>query len=393
MKKNLLSVFSIGLIAVLFSATAFAQQGSRRTVSAASSLYVISAKAGGVNYVEGTVAVERKNVKGELLLKGDQLETGDKISTGTDGKAEILLNPGSFVRLAENSNFEFTTVSLDDLQLKLNGGSAIFEIITDAEFTVAVNTPKAKFNIITSGVYRIDVLDDGTGKIEVWKGKAQIGNALNAIQIKGGKQATVDGLQVAVAKFDRDDKDSLEIWSKTRAKELAKINARLLNQDVRTSLMSSFYRTRWSLYNSYGLWVYNSFYGSYCFLPFGYGWNSPYGYYYRRDIWQYNLPPVIYNAPPTNTTPQQVRGAGTLSDKIKHSPRGDSESGQTTRIIPPFQRIQRDIGAQFPTDRETDTQSFPTRIPSGQIVIPPPTSSPAPVIDMGATAPPRRGNN
>ncbi|MDQ3750897.1 MAG: FecR domain-containing protein, partial [Acidobacteriota bacterium] len=123
MKKNLLSVFSVGLMTALFAAFTFAQE-SRRTVSEISSLYVISAKAGGVNFVEGKVAVTRKVGKSGYLLKGDTLEIGDKVSTGADGRAEILLNPGSFVRLAENSSFEFASTSLEDLQLKLNGGSA-----------------------------------------------------------------------------------------------------------------------------------------------------------------------------------------------------------------------------------------------------------------------------
>ncbi|MDQ3043415.1 MAG: FecR domain-containing protein, partial [Acidobacteriota bacterium] len=302
MKKNLLYVFSVGLIGILFSVTAFAQTAQqredRRTVSAASSLYVISAKAGAVNYVEGKVSVARQEGKSGYLLKGDELEIGDVVSTGADGRAEILLNPGSFVRLAENSVFEFASTALEDLQLNLKGGSAMLEVITDNEFTFAVNTPKAKLFIVKSGVYRVDVLSDGTGKIEVWKGSA---NA-NGTEIKSGRQATVSGNQTAVVKFDRDDKDALEVWSKSRAKELSKINARLQNNYLRTSLMSSYYQTRWSLYDSYGLWVYSRYHGSYCFLPFGYGWSSPYGYYYPRDIWYYNLPPVIYNPPPPTTT-------------------------------------------------------------------------------------------
>jgi hypothetical protein len=61
--------------------------------------YIVSARAGGVNYVEGTVAVIRKSGRSGLLLKGDTLEVGDRVSTGANGKAEILLNPGSFLRL------------------------------------------------------------------------------------------------------------------------------------------------------------------------------------------------------------------------------------------------------------------------------------------------------
>jgi len=389
MKKNLLYVFSVGLIGILFSVTAFAQTAQqredRRTVSAASSLYVISAKAGAVNYVEGKVSVARQEGKSGYLLKGDELEIGDVVSTGADGRAEILLNPGSFVRLAENSVFEFASTALDDLQLNLKGGSAMLEVITDNEFTFAVNTPKAKLFIVKSGVYRVDVLSDGTGKIEVWKGAA---NA-NGTEIKSGRQATVNGNQTAVVKFDRDDKDALEVWSKSRAKELSKINARLQNNYLRTSLMNSYYQTRWSLYDSFGLWVYSRYDGSYCFLPFGYGWSSPYGYYYPRDIWYYNLPPVIYNPPPptttTTTAPQTIASGSTITDKIRRT-RANRES-EPTRALPPFQRVQRDIG-QFPTENQGDVFSSPRRIPSISS-----QESSAPVLISPSTRPPRKGDN
>jgi len=373
MKNNLLSIFSLILFAALCSASSFAQD-DRRAISAASSIYVISAKAGGVNFVEGRVSVARNNAKSGSLLKGDDLEIGDKVITGADGKAEILLNPGSFARLAENSNFEFATTSLDDLQLKLNSGSAMFEVITDAEFAFAVNTPKATFYIVKSGVYRVDILSDGTGKIEVWKGGARANNT----EIKGGKQATVSGNDVAVAKFDRGEKDALEVWSKTRAKELAKINARLQNAATRDSLMRSYAGTGWNLYNSYGLWVYSPMFGSYCFLPFGYGWNSPYGYYYRRDIWQYRLPQVIYNQPPTTTAPTRggITSGATLSGGIKNI-RTDSENPEI-RNIPPYQRIQKNVGLS-PMEPRTDVFSSPDlSAPVRMSPVPTQSSAPSP---------------
>ncbi len=114
MKKNLISALTVGVFVFLFSGFVFAQNNNK-TISTTKDLYVISAKAGGVNYVEGQVIVAGKNKRGGNLFKGDTVEVGDKVSTGADGKAEILLNPGSYVRLAENSSFEFLTTSLDNL--------------------------------------------------------------------------------------------------------------------------------------------------------------------------------------------------------------------------------------------------------------------------------------
>lgn len=286
MKRNFSRLWLIGLVTVVFSGIGWAQGDKNdRAVFAASGLYVISAKAGGVNFVSGKVSIDRQDAKSGHLLKGDTIEVGDKVLTGADGKAEILLNPGSYVRLAENSEFEFRTTALDDLQLKLNAGSSIFEVIADNDFRVTIDTPKSTFYLISSGVYRVDVTADGQGKLSVWKGKAQVGD-INAAIVKGGKTAEIINGQVAVAKFDRDNKGDLENWSKSRAKEIAKVNEKLQQRVLTRSLVTAFSQNGWGNFNGYGVWVFDASRG-YCFLPRYYGWSSPYGYGYNQSIWRY----------------------------------------------------------------------------------------------------------
>lgn len=383
MKNNCLQVFTLSLLVAVFSVAALAQNS--RAISAAGNLYVISADAGGVNYVEGKVSVRQNNGRSGYLIKGDKLEVGEKVNTGADGKAEILLNPGSYVRLAENSAFEFQTTSLDNLQLKLNRGSAMFEVITTDDFTFSVNTPKGKFLIVKSGVYRIDVLGNGIEKIAVWKGKALVGNA-EATEVKSGREATVSGNQVAIEKFDRGDKDSLEAWSKTRAKELAQVNSNLQRNTMRNTLINSYYNRGWNMYGSYGLWVLDGFTGSYCFLPFGYGWSSPYGYGYGRDIWYLRLPPVIYYQPPPSGS-----GSGNHPTIAAINPATGRDRGNQSMSIPPFQRVQNDVG-RSPVDINITPAAAPSSFPS---------SFPSRGISRGNDSPPSppatiltgRGNN
>lgn len=364
MSKNILSVFTVCVVMVLLSTFGFAQE--KGADSSVKNLYVISAKAGGVNFVEGKVSNARANGKSGLLLKGDTVEVSDKISTGANGKAEILLNPGSYIRLAENTNFEFETTSLDDLQLNITRGSAMIEAITTDEFKVGINTPKGRFFVVKSGVYRIDVSNDGTGRIAVWKGKAQIDN-FDSTEIKGGRAAIFDGGQIEIVKFDRDEKDALETWSKVRAKELAKVNSRLQNRDIRNSLLNSYNRRGWSLYDSYGLWVLDSFSASYCFLPFGYGWRSPYGYGFGRDIWHYILPSYIYQQP-TQIVPGNSGSSRTTI--IANKNRGIHPPSE---VSPPFHKIQREIRTQ-PVEQNSEFSpsfSIPNRQPSAPVYNPP----------------------
>lgn len=371
MKTKILSCLSAIAVCLVFANLSFAQNEDR-VASAAGDLYVISAKAGGVNYVEGKVTVARTDSRSGYLVKGDRLEVGDKVTTGANGKAEILLNPGSYVRLGENTVFEFASTSLDDVKVTFTRGSAMLEVFADSEFKVAIETPKASFYAIKSGVYRVDVLADGSGKVSVWKGKAQIGEDEEAT-IKSGRSAVVNGNRVAVEKFDRGDKDTLEEWSKDRAKHLAKINSKLEREDLRNSLLYSFNRRGWGLYDSFGLWVYDRFSGYYCFLPFGYGWSSPYGYWYNRDLWYFRLPHYVYYQTPT-----------------VHNPSGNTTPNETiktrVRVKPPFEAVEQSGAVEKKTrtvifdDSTPASTSFPTRSAS-----PPPAPAPIPVTPRSSS--------
>jgi hypothetical protein len=343
MKKNLLFAISIAALGVLFSTFVFAQDD--KTVSAAGELYVISAKAGGVNYVEGKVSVARKDGKSGLLLKDDKLEIGDKISTGADGKVEILLNPGSFARLGENSTFEFASTNLENLKLKLLSGSAIFEVYADDEFKVSVELPKAAVELTKSGVYRVDVLPEGNGKISVWKGKVILNDEA---EVKGGKSAIINGKQATIAKFDRDNKDALDIWSQLRAKESAKINARLQQGRLSSTLLNSFNRGGWNMYNTFGLWVFDRFTGRWCFLPFGSGWGSPYGYDYGFSMWDCRMPQYVYT-PPTNPV-NPTNPGNSITPAQAQINRERSENSRT----PTFQRFENNQRTESRGDSNTD---------------------------------------
>jgi hypothetical protein len=103
-------------------------------------------------------------------LKGDTLEVGDRVSTAANGKAEILLNPGSFLRLGGASAFEFNSTSLDDLELRLDSGSAILEVYA-GRFKVRVKTRPRFYSLVTERSFSIDIPNDNNAStLKVWKG-------------------------------------------------------------------------------------------------------------------------------------------------------------------------------------------------------------------------------
>ena len=336
--------------------------------------YLISARAGAVNLVQGSVAVVRTDGTGGALIRGDKLEIGDRVSSSTDAKAEVLLNPGSYLRLGSASEFEFITTDLDDLQLRLMKGTAIFEVFATEDFRVTVFTPAGRLALIESGVYRVDLRPNGSATVAVVEGKALLGDSAGTI-VKAGRMGTI-GTSVAVAKFDRGTRDEMDEWSRTRAKELAKATASLKQKDIRGSLISSFNNGSWGMYDSFGLWIFSPRFGGYSFLPFGNRWYSPYGYGFGWGMnwgsipWWNRYPRTVVVPAGTNAAP----------------PRGE-RSGRI--VSPPYTAVEKQSRREIRTD--SGNTAWPGR--SGSVRSIDPGSSPAASVPMPRTEAPTRSSS
>lgn len=365
--KNL-TLLAAAILAI--SSIAVAQRVN--SPSSVSDRYIISAKAGGVNLVEGQVEVLRRDGRKHILVKGDSIEVGDEVITGANGRAEILLNPGSYARVGADSSFSFKTTSLDDLQLVVDRGSVVFEVFASNDFTVTVETPETKFLLAESGVYRVNS-DPDNSNIAVLRGRAVIVGSADGRVKKGREASIVDG-RVEVSKFEKKERDELDEWSKDRAKLLAKANSRLDRRSLYDPLMSAYGSGVWSLHRSLGLWVFNPYIGGYCFVPFGYGWGSPYGYWYDYDIWRFGVPRCVYYGSCSGYPSSGPTGGTTNPNPPTTPPTTTPEPRRPT--VPPFERMQRQEG-KIPVERTVD--SGPIFRPVTPVVISPPVERRGPV--------------
>ena len=276
-----LPVLAFALLCVAFGAQAQSRDAR-----------IVTARAGGVNYISGSVSVKLEGQTEWAALTTEQnLDSGDAVKTGANGRVEVLLNPGSYLRVGENSEFELADASLDDLRIKLLKGSAVVEATGygDVELLIAVETPHTKVSIIRSGIYRLNVLPSGITEVAVFKGRALVGPD-QATLVKGGQTArVVGGSNIEVAKLDKKNKDALDVWSKERAGELAsanrKLQARLLRPALARMSLDDFWMHGSSRFGPSGLWAFNARVGCYTFLPLYGNWSSPYGGYYDRRIY------------------------------------------------------------------------------------------------------------
>jgi uncharacterized membrane protein YgcG len=196
---------------------------------------------------------------------------------------ELLLNPGSYLRVAENSEFELTDNSLENLELSLTRGTAIIEATGADETELAINitTPHAKMVIVRRGLYRVNVIPGDATELFVRKGRVLLANSHT--RVKEGNKVIFSATTFSVAKLERADKrkDNFDGWSKERSRTTALANSKISTRDLNTFL--SGYRDFWSYAFSArysGLWLFNPRSRCYTFLPFYFGWGSPYGSMY-----------------------------------------------------------------------------------------------------------------
>jgi uncharacterized membrane protein YgcG len=327
---------------------------------------IVSARAGRVNFVSGDVRLRRADSpEWRALASDDELKSGDTVATGAGGRVEILLNPGSYFRAGSGAEFTLADADLDDLRVELARGSAVVEATgySETELFITVATPRTNVRIVRTGVYRVNALADGTAEVGVFDGRALVNETL----VKGGKQARAGAGGVKVTKLDKKNRDELDLWSRDRGKELAKANEKLQRRALSTLLARNSFDSLFGGYgNLPGFWFYNDRARCYTFIPFSYGWRSPYGYGYGTGVIPYypypqrGWPGPGQNPPPGWTPPSS--GGGSSGGGMA-SGGGTSGGGGTVPVTPVAPR-GGDVPDRAPATPRTESSPRMDRDPA-----------------------------
>lgn len=290
----------------------------------ASAQYVISAHSGVVQYVEGTAYLNDNPVQPKAGQFPDIKE--NQVFRTEQGMAEVLLTPGVFLRLAENSSIRMVSNKLSDTRVEVVSGSAMVECDDLAKDNAIMLLYKGNSMLLVKhGLYRVDAAQ---GVFKVYDGEAIVKGESGQVTLHKGKQTLLNGVLMA-ENFDVKSDDELYRWSDRRSGYLAKANVSSANS------LSSGYSGYGGLgYGGYGYggglwsgWQFNPLFGmftyvpydGYLFSPFGYGFWSPY------TVWQ--SPYVYYGGGGGGVAPGVSRGS---SSGGKHAPfipaRGGSAS-------------------------------------------------------------------
>ena len=266
--RTALLVFSVGLAGV----SALAQN-------------VISAKSGMIHYTEGDVtiddgAIEPKRGQFAELKNGQILKTAE-------GRAEMLLGPSAFLRLAENSSVLMLDNRLSDTRVQILSGSVMVECLEvlkgNNTTLVAATVPMV---IRKAGLFRVDLTQNADAFLRVHAGEVAVGAPDKPMIAKKGSAVAL-GATLQASKFDPKLSDGLYRWASMRSDSLS-----LANLSAARGMMDM--RRSWA-----GGWLFNPWYGMYTYVPYRGIYNSPFGgsYYSPDGVW------AIYNQPvqPTNS--------------------------------------------------------------------------------------------
>ncbi len=102
---------------------------------------VISAHSGLVHFSDGSVFLDDQRLE-QKAGKFGQMNNGSELRT-EDGRAEVLLTPGTFLRVGANSAVRMLSNQLDDTRVELLSGSAVLDqgpdTLADTSVTVLYN--------------------------------------------------------------------------------------------------------------------------------------------------------------------------------------------------------------------------------------------------------------
>jgi hypothetical protein len=258
---------------------------------------VISAHSGVVQYVEGRAYLDGTLVELKFGHFPD-IKQNQEFRT-EEGRAEILLTPGVFLRLGENSGIRMLSNGLTDTRVEVLNGSAIVECDQlPKDNSIMLVYKDASIALLKHGLYRVDT---EPARLQVFDGEATVTGESGQITLKAGKQTDL-GSALLAQNFDKNGGDELYRWANRRASYVAQANVSSASA-FNTGSYGYGYGSGYG-YGGYGYgytgtgllggWNWNPMYGLFTWVPLAGVGYSPFGYAFWSPVTVFNAP--FYNS-------------------------------------------------------------------------------------------------
>jgi hypothetical protein len=258
----------------------------------ASGQSVISAKSGMVSLVDGAAFVNNVQIQDKVGANPELRE--NQVLRTTDGRVEMLLNPGVFLRLGERSAVRMLRNRLEDTRIAFVDGMAVIEAAeVTKDVSVTVEYRDATITLKKAGIYRFD---SAPGRLRVFAGAARVELGKRTMEVGAGKMVAFEGeISGVIVKFNKELTDALDRWSRRRGEQIAAANI---------SSAKSLKDGGYTIYS--GLWRWNPYFGMYTYIPARGSVMSPYGYRY----WSPGAVGRVFYAPPSRTPSDSYSSSG-----------------------------------------------------------------------------------
>jgi hypothetical protein len=225
-----------------------------------------SAIPGAVNYVEGQVAVAGQAVTSQSV-GSVQMQPNQVLETG-QGRAEILLTPGVFLRVGDNSAVRLVSPGLADTRVEVLRGHAIVEVaelFRDNNLWVMLNGASTRLD--KQGLYAFNA---DSHLVQVFDGQATVEQGDRHRDLGKGRELALNG-DWKPTHFDPKSQavqDPLYGWSNLRSEYVAEASMQSA-QNVFVGGGAYWYGPGW---------YWNPYWASYGFIPGDGIWYSPFGW-------------------------------------------------------------------------------------------------------------------
>ncbi len=182
---------------------------------AAAAQHVVGARAGTIHLAVGQVAVDGRPVHTSptefpFLKDGQTLQTGN-------GRVEILLASGVFLRAGERSALRMLSTRLDETQVELLQGTALVEVVeTTKGDRIEIRYGGAVTEFRRMGLYRFDL---GENTLRVFGGEADVRLGDRMVKAGRGDAVRLEN-PLAISKFNPKKTDELHQWAARRSFDL-----------------------------------------------------------------------------------------------------------------------------------------------------------------------------
>ena len=258
--------------------------------------YTISARPGAINYVEGTAYLNEHPLYTSVHTQ-PFLNAGDTLST-ENGKVEVLLTPGVFLRLGADSLLRAKIIALTDIDLQLERGEAMVEVDELLEDnSIRIVDQDAAISLLKPGLYKFTAGQSASATTIT--GKAEVTLGAKKVKLGGNREVLLE-TGLPERKFDKKKEDDLYAWSTVRAE----YDAAASLQSARSMSTDNFGSAGYGGGAGYGPWsigglsnpgwYWNGIFDSWAWIPGGdLAYFSPFGYgFFAPGVVQYA--PICY---------------------------------------------------------------------------------------------------